>query len=336
MPVIPTTIPNTPINKLSCSMMVPGKDTPCLHYIPLEEGVAGLCDCSDKFVCDEALKSKLPKLSHSAVNVWMRCKMEYYYSQILGISAKENALPIPMKMGKVWDKFMENDPNTDYTSMCERLGLDDRDKAKLSALMAAFEDIGIERVKGIPQLQVKSIISNHTVIGYIDNGLTDGFEEFKLSTNPKYYQIMGKIYHQCGTYFMADPSFEYVDMKITQVPLLRTGSGQYAEETPEQFRDRIYYDILSRPAYYFIGYDLNTKKWGKRFYRNEFPLEYLEKQYRWVFQEIRDTIDRGSWYRNDHSCEDPYLCMYSDICKTGVMSNVIYEYRNKGDVLLRV
>ncbi|OPZ47666.1 MAG: PD-(D/E)XK nuclease superfamily protein [Bacteroidetes bacterium ADurb.BinA104] len=327
---------NTPIHRLQCNMLVPGKNTPCLHYIPLEEGVAGLCDLSEKFLCDEALKSKLPKLSHSAVNVWMRCKMEYYYSQILGISARESLLPIPMKIGKVWDKFMENDPNTDYKALCDRLEIEPRERAKLQALMRAFEDIGIERVKGIPQLQVRAIIDNHTVHGYIDNGLSDGFEEFKLSSNPVYYQKIGKIYHQCGTYFLADPSFEYVDMKITQVPLLRTGSGQYAEESIEDFQSRIYYDILSRPAHYFIGYDMNTRKWGKRYYRHEFPLEYIEKQYRWVFQEIRDTIDRGSWYRNDHSCDDPYTCMYQALCRTGVMSNTIYEYRDKEEVLLRV
>ena len=189
--------------------------------------------------------------------------MEYYYSQILGISARESLLPIPMKIGKVWDKFMENDPNTDYKAMCDRLEIEPKERAKLQALMRAFEDIGVERVKGIPQLQVRAIIDNHTVHGYIDNGLSDGFEEFKLSSNPVYYQKIGKIYHQCGTYFLADPSFEYVDMKITQVPLLRTGSGQYVEESTEDFQNRIYYDILSRPAHYYIGYDMNTRKWGK-------------------------------------------------------------------------
>jgi hypothetical protein len=97
-----------------------------------------------------------------------------------------------------------------------------------------------------------------------------------------------------------------------------------ADESSDQYEDRCYSDIISRPSYYFLGWDRKTRNFGHRFYRSEFDLDEIHSTYRFVTQEIEETIQRGSWYPNNLACHVPGPCQYLPIKKSGVVSEEIF------------
>jgi hypothetical protein len=313
----------------SCPMQIKAKGKICAHYIDaLNVGEAGFCDSETRFRCVEALKTSQPTLSHSAAMAWVKCKMYFYYYYILGIRVNDEYKSDALKRGSVWDAFMNGE---DYKVIADKVQLGAKDRIALSALIDAYTDLEIIRPEGQSQVKVSYPYLNNTVVGFVDWGMEDGFEEWKMSSSPNYYLQHENIFHQVGTYFMSVPAWQYVDIKPAQMPQLRTGGtrGKYVSETDEQFYRRIYEDILARPSFYFVGYDRSKRTWGKRFYRKEFDLSYLESMYKWIFIEIRETLDRGSWYRNDGACKSPFECDYLDIKKTGVVSRTQYHFASR-------
>ena len=317
----------------SCPMKIRGKKGQiCAHYIEAyNEGEAGFCDTEKRFRCIEALKKSQPALSHSAVMAWTKCKMYFLYYYILGIRVKDEYLSDGIKRGNVWDAFQNG---KDYKAMADKVQLSPKDRIAMSALIDAYNDLEIVKPEGQGQAKVSYPFGGNTVVGFIDWLMEDGFEEWKCTNSPDWYLKHENIFHQVATYFMALPHLEYVDMKPVQFPQLKTGGQRtkYANESPDDFYKRIYEDILARPPFYFVGYDRTTRTWGKRFWRKEFDLDHVEAMYKWVFQEIRETIDRGSWYRNDGACQSPFLCDYYDIKKTGVVSKEHYYYASRSIV----
>jgi hypothetical protein len=236
---------------------------------------------------------------------------------------KDEYLPIALKAGSVWDRFMTGQ---ELDKVADRYQLQDLDRAKINALARAYTDLEIQAKPGEMQVKVKFIILNNVVTGKVDKDIGDGFEEWKLSSYPDSYFKLTNIHQQCGTYLYSTPAWEYVDMMVTRYPQLKTGKGAKENESIEEYQERIYQDIISRPSYYFLGYNRTTHTFGKRFWRKEFDLAHIENSYRWGFQEIRDTIKRESWYGNKFSCDNPQPCQYLDICKTGGISETVYRY----------
>jgi hypothetical protein len=68
----------------------------------------GLCSLPDMFRCAEDLKKRLPKMSHSSRIDFIHCRRKYYYRKIQGLQVKKRMLPEPVKLGIIWDKFLEN------------------------------------------------------------------------------------------------------------------------------------------------------------------------------------------------------------------------------------
>ena len=312
---------------VSCPMLYPAQDKPCIHYIKSEiTEECGFCDTGKHFHCIEALRHKLPAMSHSMFNNWTQCKMKVYYHNILGLSIKDIYLPVEMKLGKIWDRFMSGQP---YADVKTEFALEPYEVAKINGLMRAYQAIGLCEPQGIPQQLVKSVILNAAVvIGYVDLGLFDGFNEYKLSARPDFYIQPENIYQQCGLYFMGNPNWNWCDMKIARTPGLK--QDQRKGETIDAYEERIFQDVLSRPSHYFPGYNREAKTFGVRFYRGEFDLDYLEKKAKIVAQEYRETIDRDAWYRNDMACKNPYDCEFLHIKKSGVVSDLLYEVKNVG------
>ena len=316
----------------TCKLFIPDSTGSklCIHYIPpYQVGECGFCDCPTIFRCHEELKQKQPSLSHSAVQTWTACKMAYYYYYVLGIRIKAEHLPKVMKMGSIWDKFIEVQHfgnMDDVIDLKQKYNLEELESAKLSALMDAYKDleIGSNITLGQPQLEVQSNISGNTVVGFVDVAHDNYFEEHKLTTRPEKYLAVESIFNQVGTYFLAVQDWEYVQMMIVRTP----GLYLRKEESIDSYYKRTYDDIISRPGYYFQGYDNTTRTYGNttKFYRDEFDLEHLKSKYGYIFQEIRDTLNRGSWYQEEQFCLDPYPCPYYDIKKTGVVSENIYYY----------
>lgn len=310
----------------TCPMQTKSKGKPCLHYIDAyNEGEAGFCDSEKRYRCIEALKHSQPALSHTAALAWVKCKMYFYYHYILGIRTKTEYLSDGIKRGNVWDTFMNG---KDYKVVADEMGISNKDRVAISALIDAYNDLEIVKPEGIPQGKLSYPYNNNTVVCFVDWLMEDGFEEWKLSASPGWYLKTENIFHQVGTYFMASDRLEYVDMKPAQMPQLKTGGQRtkYVNETDNEFYDRIYSDILARPSFYFVGYNRDTKTWGKRFFRKEFDLGYMEFMYKWLFTELRETMDRGSWYKNEGACHNPFECDFFDICRTGVVSSNHYYF----------
>jgi len=111
---------------------------------------------------------------------------------------------------------------------------------------------------------------------------------------------------------------------VIQVPQQKFGKT----DNFASYEDRIYSDILSRPSEYFIGFDREKRTFGKRYYRNDFNLEEIEKRYRIVISEIREKYKSNTWYMNDKSCNQYNKpCDYKGICESGCVAENLY-YQN--------
>lgn len=314
-----------------CPMLTPGNGLPCLHYIkPDNVEDPGFCRQSTQFRCIEAMKHKLPSISFNRLADFIHCKRRYYNSVIKGIEVKPHHLPEPIKLGRAWDAFVRSLYNKEYDHHMDirPLQLTEIQRAKISALQRANQDLEIQtkvdRFEGC-QYKVHVPVGQNQIVGYVDIACDNYIEEFKLSARPDFYTHKENVAYQLGTYFMANERWDYADVLITRVPGLRTGWGKYSGESAQEYEERIYGDIISRPAFYFIGWDRKKRTYGVRFWRNEFDLDEIFSTWVFVFQELQDTLVRGSWYPNNLACHVPAACAYLPIKRTGVVSEEIYK-----------
>ena len=142
-----------------------------------------------------------------------------------------------------------------------------------------------------------------------------------IQFKPNFPKKRENLTYQLGTYFMGNEAWEYADVEITRVPALKPKS----DESAEVYEERVYGDVLSRPAYYFQGWDRKTRTYGVRFWRSEFDLDEIFRTYVYVLEEIKTTIRRGNWYPNNLACHVPTPCQFLPIKKSGVVSPEIYN-----------
>lgn len=218
--------------------------------------------------------------------------------------------------------------NEAYTKEISSLQLTLEQEAKLNALERAFTDLEIHINKdgflGC-QYKVTTQILNNNLIGYVDRAYEDHFVECKLSARPEFYQQKENVAYQLGTYFLCNEAWEYAVVEITRVPSLKIRDSEEAEA----YEQRIYGDIVSRPAHYFLGWDRKTRTYGTRFWRSEFDLEEIYSTYCYVLHEIQETVTRGAWYPNNLACHVPATCPYLPIRRSGVVSEEIFVKRHK-------
>jgi hypothetical protein len=177
------------------------------------------------------------------------------------------------------------------------------------------------------QHKIYTPIGTTNILGYVDRAYDNHIIETKFSARPDFYQQKENVAYQLGTYFIANEAWEYATVEITRVPDLRTGKGKFSDESPEQFEERIYSDIVSRPAHYFPGWDRKTRTFGVKFWRTEFDLEEIFRTYVHVLREIQEAAKTGAWWRNNLACHVPTPCPFLPIKRTGVVSEEIYERR---------
>lgn len=311
----------------------PLNDLPCKHYIdPLHDNEAGFCKTNKIFRCIESLKTLLPTLTQSAVKSFCQCKEKFRLQYIKGVNILREELPNPVKMGSIWDSFIDahvSKSTFHLTDLVNKYQLYSRDVAKLKALARAFRKIGFDLRSADAQTQHKITyngVGNHVVSGYVDITYEFSITEIKFTANPAFHQKLDSNFLQQGTYLSSNPGWEYVDLLITQEPKLKTGKAKYSDESDGAYESRIYNDILSRPAFYFIGFNKLDKTYGIRFWRKEFNLDYLRQVYINVFKDMRHTIDNNLWYRNELQCYVPQKCWFFPIKRSGVISDQLYEY----------
>ena len=334
------------MNKLVCYKKTPDKTNvkPCHHYVPDDSlDMAGYCALPSEFRCIEDVKAKSLKLSHSAVRDFVTCKRKFYIRYIKGIAQKPHLSSRAIKMGSLWDKMMNETHSTSRDGFdnkvindeIHRLRIDNISLAKVRAVKRAYDELIDPEFNNLIGTQQELFYQfwdseNQDVFfhGFVDILYIDYFKELKFTGYPETYTNHPfKISSQVGTYFLCDGNLKYVVIEATQSPNLRL--GKY--EDVKDYEKRIYKDVMSRPSYYFTNYDVMKKKFGVVFYRSEFDgfMNSIYERFMWITQEIRESMERNSWYTNDLACNlFNNDCEYFPICKNYSEINDIDEYVN--------
>lgn len=274
---------------------------------------------------------KLKKLRYSHMVSFVQCREKYYHEVIEGLEVKPEYRPDAMKLGTVWDLIIRYQHDAhDYGKEVAELRLSEEQVAKITALKRAYRDLEIfannDGFLGC-QYEVSIPCGDTQIIGHVDRAYDDHIVETKCSGSPDFYTHKENIAYQLGTYFMGSPEWEYGVMEIVRVPGLRTGSGKFSDESMEAYENRMYGDILSRPSYYFLGWDKKSRTYGIKFFRTEFDLDEIMATYNFVIKDIERCMKDGGWYKNNLACHVPAICPYLPIKKTGVVSEEIYQKR---------
>jgi len=156
--------------------------------------------------------------------------------------------------------------------------------------------------------------------------------EDKFSGSPDFYSKKFALTSQLSTYFLSDPNIDYAIVKAVRAPGQRTGKGRYSGETPEDYSNRVYSDIISRPSYYFMGLNRMKKTYGRKFFRSEFPLDEMRTEHAQVTHEIKWAMRNNAYYRNYLACHVPTTCGFLPICETGVVSEEMFDMKPKDDI----
>ena len=257
----------------------------------------------------------------------------------LGIRLKDEYLPNPIKLGAIWDTFQNAYYNKERFSpdvlmeLCDRYDLDDGNTAKMFGLVRAWHKMKftIDLEGAEPQHEFKFKQTEFMKRPFEFHGIMDvKFPEYivdnKLSGCPKRFQKVFNFHDQAATYLLAHPDAKSIIIRAVQAPMLKLGKA----EDSEAFRDRIVKDIISRPSHYFLGYDREKGDFGIRFWRGEFDIEGLQKDFEHVFEDIQACVqDRGRCYQDKLSCYVPTQCMYLPVCETGGVSDTLYKPKQK-------
>lgn len=303
----------------------------------------GYCNRPDMYRCLEDVWKKPTLISHTGAQSFLTCHHQYYLKYIRGIETRNTKLGIPLKIGILWDaclQFMLGDTSTDMNKIIDDYEIEDKEVSKVHALYRAAKALEIQfdmncklqhsffhniKIHKEPELENDVI----TVNGKYDRYYEDGFVESKLSTRPDNYSDIFFIQSQVGTYFAVDPNLKWCQMEVVRVPDLKS-TGQYKDESTDMYGERCYQDIISRPSFYFIGWDKGKKTFGKRYFRTEFALDEILDRYKAVAREIMWASYHDSFYKNDRVCNNvlPGIqCDMLSICRHNMMNEETYRIK---------
>lgn len=319
----------------------------CKYYQESTPSTCGFCKLPNNYRClEDARDWKKPiPLSYSSVSDFLTCHRLYYLKAVKGIQTRSTHVSTPLKLGTLWDRVQQRffGSNVEIDDIIQEYEIPDRDVARVKGLYRAFRTLDMKFEEG-GDTQAKIDLKlefedkcwgngNPVVLpitGYYDRKYPDSFVEQKLTTRPDNYQDIWFIQSQVGTYFLADESLQSCVMEVTRLPDLKT-TAKMQDESPEEYMQRVFKDVMARPSHYFIGYDKVKKTYGKRFYRKEFNLDEIAARYKAVFREIYEAHMLDGFYCNDRVCKSilPGIpCDYINICRYGVMSEEVFKIRD--------
>ena len=304
------------------------KSSPCVWYVK-----GGFCSRDDIFRCIEYIEHKEVVISHSQVQSFLRCKYKWYIEQIMGYEPIPAMKSTALKMGSdAHQAILPLFSRSDIKPQEQELNPSDQweylEIVKIEAIKNAIEELGINIPQGmgehgfIVQRDGCPRITGKLDVAEPSKGW---FIELKYTTKPQGYLHPTMMKAQMGTYFLSDDRYERGYIKAIQVPQLRLGKG----ETPEKYGERLYEDILRRPAFYFPNYDKETKMWGNVLFRRECNLPEIVQRYVWIVDELRDSLRKNSFYRNETACFNPYQCEFFSACESGGFSETMYRHRER-------
>jgi hypothetical protein len=333
--------------KVSCEFYrheFDGNEYPkCNCFFRLDDGYnAGFCKRPDFYRCMIDVQHMPVPLSYSSAKSAQKCWMYYYLSVIRGIRILDSQMSAAVKMGKLWDCAKQKilGVDIDMNKVVSDYEIDNICIAKVRALSRAYKTLEICVEPGYDlqnrfdvEIEVGGIYKSTPIKviidGLYDRKYTDHFAEDKLSSKPDNYLDIYSIQSQVGAYFLADPAMDYCIMEVVRTPDLKL-TGQYKEETPEAHENRTYLDIISRPAFYFNGFNREKKTYGKKFYRKEFNLDEIADRFRMISIHLHDCAGFDGWYKNDNQCIGAFgMCDMRPICRYNVMSETMYGIRQK-------
>jgi len=336
----------------------------CPHYNPtfsgnnpdqcsmyLEQGdFCGICKRVDTYRCLGDVGVKPIHMSHSSVQDFLTCHRLFYIKQIMGLGVKNKHCSRPIKLGKLWDtvlQFKLGKGEVNPQSVIDDYDMDVYDVETIRALYRAYKDLDIQIEDGYelqaavdidwnPFDEVKTWGTGAPVTvhvkGFYDRKYPEYFVENKLSGRPDGYLDIYFIQSQIATYFLADPNMEKCVMEVVRTPGLRVNKEEEQDESGKMYGNRIYEDVMGRPAYYFQGWNKSKKTYGKTFFRKEFDLDDVRERYLSIFREIHEALACDGMYRNDRSCKGilPGMgCDFLNACRYGMVSDEVYEIRKK-------
>lgn len=290
-----------------------------------------LCRRRGEYLCTEELQTNLPNLSHSAREMWVNCRRKYYLYKVKGVQSKRDKISSPLKFGTIWDKFIENQYGKSHplTQLAIDLDMTELEIARFNAITHVYKKLKLaDRDTNTFDLQKRIWIPGNgvNIIGYVDRAYEDHFVEVKMSARPQFYAEPFNIAFQVGTYFLSNPNWKYVVMEVTRTPTMtwdrEMDLGKYEELLAKE--------IYKKAPMYFPGLKRKDCTYGKKFFRAEFPLDMIAATYERVSQEIKECADKGEeWFYQTFNCSSPYPCDYLPICRDGVISNTLFEMRQK-------
>jgi heat shock protein HspQ len=342
------------IREIPCEFHEPGSlalswpKCDCLYRIDDHDN-AGFCKRPEYYRCVKEAGIMPVPLSYSSVSNFLTCPMMYYLKDIRGIVIRNEATSKAIKMGQLWDKVKQKllAGKVDIGEIIESYNIENMEIAKVRALNRAYKEleITVDPVYTLQKAFNNEIVADGVykdspvkvmVKGFYDRKYQNYFVEDKLSSRPDNYLDVWFIQSQIGAYFLADPSLEYCIMEVTRVPDLKS-TGKFKDESAESYEERAYQDIISRPSFYFLGWDKETKRYGKRYYRSEFDLESIRDRFRIISILIHDCAGFNGWYKNDRVCGailPGIACEMKAICRNGNMSEEVYKVKDKVDFII--
>ena len=317
----------------------------CESFDPaIDPRECGFCKVPDYSYRCLAHNGQIP-LSHSSVNDFLICHHLYYLKAIRGIQTKDAAKSSPLKCGTLWDAVLQKHLGKpqDIPAIIDQYEIEARDVAKVRGLYRAYKMLEIPIDEGY-ELQAKidlklgfdkvwgdNVPVEVFVTGYYDRKYPTYFAENKLSGRPGNYDDPWFIESQIATYFLADPSLEYVIMEVARTPDLKS-TGKFKDENPDDYSERIYQDVLTRPGHYFMGYSIETHKYGRKFYRKEFNLDEVRDRYIHIFREYFEARQFDGWWKNSRSCASilpGIACDLLPICRHNLASETQFQIRKR-------
>jgi hypothetical protein len=316
----------------------------CKYYISVSSTTdsaahaVGFCSLNDEFLCIEDTSGQFPRLSFSTVSDFLDCKRKYFLKHVKGIKSLDTTTGDALKMGQLWDVCIQTIvgtiPKSKILDTITQYEIPEIAVAKVKAIYKAFIDLDIIiNIFCQPQDRFELTLPydqyNHrfSITGVFDRKYANYFVESKFSGSPDYYQNLFNIIPQVGTYFASDPAMEYCIMEVVRTPGIHS-----KESSPGEYQRKCYDDIMSRPGWYFPGWNKTTRTFGKKFHRSEFNLDEIIERYKSVYYEITDAANRNAFYKNYKACYRPFHCDLISVCLFDTFSETQFELKPKPDL----
>jgi hypothetical protein len=244
-------------------------------------------------------------------------------------------LPGAVKYGAIWDEFKGAiykgvNFKSRFRELCELYQITDEGMAKLEGMFKAYKALELQvEPGGEVQKHFEFVHDGYLTHGYIDCAYDNYFIEDKCSARPEIFRNLFAITPQAAVYHSSNPKYKYCIYQVIRFPAQRFRSGRNSDESPQEFKNRVFRDCIERPGHYFLGFDRKKRVYGIKFWRSEFPLREVQENYGQVFRDILRAAQEKAFYPNYLGCHAPSVCSYLSICSTGCVSEEIYQKRKE-------